>query len=269
MNLRTRIFFRFFGLLHCISFLCAKSRRDFKMPDYYKVVEKNDFLQQKSNAILNHFNISVNVEGFENVPNGPCLIIPNHSTYLDPLIMWSALWNHRDGSKQSKLVNFVARKEIAKKKMVKRIADLGQTYYIDTQNPREALATLKDFGQFIKRNKSCGVIFAEGTRTKDGKLGEFHSGAFKLAQSSYLTIVPATINNAANALDWNRKEKLEVKVTFHKPMKPIQFQSLDSRVLAEQVKSIVASDYIDQTITSNETIKNKYSKRDKVKEVKR
>ncbi len=52
-------------------------------------------------------------------------------------------------------------------------------------------------------------------------------------------------------------------------MKPIQFQSLDSRVLAEQVKSIVASDYIDQTITSNETIKNKYSKRDKVKEVKR
>jgi len=57
------------------------------MPDYYKVVEKNDFLQQKSNAILNHFNISVNVEGFENVPNGPCLIIPNHSTYLDPLIM--------------------------------------------------------------------------------------------------------------------------------------------------------------------------------------
>ncbi|WP_237671015.1 hypothetical protein [Metamycoplasma hominis] len=70
-------------------------------------------------------------------------------------------------------------------------------------------------------------------------------------------------------MDWNRKEKLEVKVTFHKPMKPIQFQSLDSRVLAEQVKSIVASDYIDQTITSNETIKNKYSKRDKVKEVKR
>jgi len=52
-------------------------------------------------------------------------------------------------------------------------------------------------------------------------------------------------------------------------MKPIQFQSLDSRVLAEQVKSIVASDYIDQTITSNETIKNKYSKRDNVKEVKR
>lgn len=64
-------------------------------------------------------------------------------------------------------------------------------------------------------------------------------------------------------MDKNRKDILEVEVTFHTPIKPVMFQTLDPKHIAENVKSIIASNYIDQTITSKETIKNTYTKRNK------
>ncbi|WP_369085918.1 lysophospholipid acyltransferase family protein [Metamycoplasma spumans] len=263
MKLKTRAFWRLIPLLTNINILKSKASRHKRMPEYYKVSERNFYLQKHVSNILKHLNIELKVEGFENVPNGPCLIIPNHSTYLDALIMLSALYNHGDGHKTSKVVNFVARVEAQRKKSVKKIAEFADTHFIDPSKPREALTILSEFGKFVKKNKSSGVIFAEGTRTKDGKIGQFNSGAFKLAQSSFLPIIPTTINNAANALDWNRKEKIVVTVTFHKLIKSQTFQTIPTKTLAEQVKNIVASNYVDQIITSKETIKNTYTKKSK------
>ncbi|QJG66516.1 1-acyl-sn-glycerol-3-phosphate acyltransferase [Mycoplasma phocoeninasale] len=263
MKLKTRVFWRALPIWINISKLSGKASRNRKMPEYYRTEEKNFFLQKYLSRILDHLNVKVKVNGFDNVPSGPCLLIPNHSTYLDPLIIFSALWNHGDGKKQSKLANFIAKKETKGKRRIKKIAEMANTHFIDTKKPREALEVLSDFGKFVKKNKSCGVIFAEGTRTRDGKLGQFSSGAFRLAQSTFLPIVPVTINNAANALDWNRSKELEVEVTFHHLLKPIQFQTLEPKALAESVQKIIASNYIDQTITSKETIKNTYSKRNK------
>ena len=48
---------------------------------------------------------------------------------------------------------------------------------------------------------------------------------------------------------------------FHQQIKPIVFQTLDSKDLAEHVKNIIASEYKDQKITSDETIKNKFTKK--------
>ncbi|WP_373438130.1 lysophospholipid acyltransferase family protein [Metamycoplasma equirhinis] len=261
MKLATRRNLRILPLLFNILFLKSKANRQKKMPDYYKVAERNYFLQKSLSNILRHLNIKLDVEGFENVPNGPCLLIPNHSTYADALIMWSALWNHGDGKKQSKIVNFIAREEVKAKKTIRQIAELGDTYFIDTNKPIAAMQTLLEFGKFIKKNKSCGVIFAEGTRTKDGKLGTFNTGAVRLAQSTYLPIIPVTINNAVNALDWKREGELIVKVTFHNMLKPIQFQTVDPKSLTENIKEIIASNYIDQVVTSKETVKNSYTSR--------
>ncbi|TPI01928.1 lysophospholipid acyltransferase family protein [Mycoplasma struthionis] len=262
MTLKTRVFFRMLPILSNIWSLEIKSRRFKKMPDYYKVEERNHFLQKHSAKILKHLNIELDIKGVENVPNSPCLIIPNHSTYLDPFFLWSALWNHGDGNKRSRIVNFLARKETKNKRSVKLISYLGDTYFIDTQKPREALETLTAFGQFVKRNKSCGVIYPEGTRTRDGKLGNFNTGAFRVAQSTFLPIVPVTINNAANSLDWKRKGKLVVEIIFHNQLKPVQFHTLDPKALTERVKEIIQKDYKEQVITSKETLKNNYTKRE-------
>lgn len=261
MKLKTRLFLRGIGLLHNYVSLRSKASRAKRMPEYYSLAEKCKIFRTNASSILKHFGIKINVKGFDNIPDGPCLLIPNHSTYLDPLIIASSLSNQGDGKKLSKKFAFIARSEVARKKSVKAIADLINTYYLDFSKPREILNTLLDFGAYVKNNKVSGIIFAEGTRTKDGKLGEFNSGAFKLAQASYLPIVPVTINNACNAMDKNRDAKLNIDVVFHQQIKPIVFQTLDSKDLAEHVKNIIASEYKDQKITSDETIKNKFTKK--------
>ncbi|VEU81836.1 lysophospholipid acyltransferase family protein [Mycoplasmopsis arginini] len=261
MKLKVRKFFRFIPLIHNILKLKSKARRNRNMPEYYKASEKHFFVQKFGSNILKHLNIKVEVEGFENIPSGPCFLTPNHSTYLDPLIIVSALWNHGDGERRSREANFVAREEVKQKKTIYKISQLIDTYYIDTKKPREALAILKDFGQHVKKNQTCGVIFPEGTRTRDGKINNFNSGVFLTAQSTYIPLVPVTINNAANALDGNRNGELIVKVKFHPTIKPQQFQTLDKKDFANWVQQIVSKDYIEQVITSNETVKNEYTKR--------
>ncbi|WP_412031818.1 lysophospholipid acyltransferase family protein [Metamycoplasma buccale] len=261
MKLRTRIFWNLFPILINFWTLQIKARRNNKMPDYYSKYEKNRIVQKKFENILKYLGIELEVKGFENVPNNPCILIPNHSTYLDPLIMMVALSNLGDGEKQSKLVNFVARSEVKDKKSIALVASFFDTHYLDFEKPRELIKTLFNFGNFVKTNKSCGVIFAEGTRTKDGMLGEFKTGAFRLAQSCYLPIIPVTINNAANALDKNRNGKLKIEVIFHNQIKPINFQTLSSEDLATQVKNVISSHYHNQIITSNETKTNKFTKR--------
>ena len=50
------------------------------------------------------------------------------------------------------------------------------------------------------RNGSSIVIFAEGSRTKTGRLGAFKRGAFKIAEDLRLLIVPVSIDGAFDVL---------------------------------------------------------------------
>ncbi|RMA77475.1 1-acyl-sn-glycerol-3-phosphate acyltransferase [Metamycoplasma subdolum] len=262
MKLKTRLFWHSGALLSAYCGLKAKARRAKRMPDFYSRIEKTNYFQKQAKKALNAYGIKLNVKGFENVPDSACLIIPNHSTYLDPIIMAYALSNRGDGEKTSKNFNFLAKNEVAKKKGIKLIAEYIETVFIDTANPREAVKTLIEFGKIVKENKTCGIVFAEGTRTRDGKIGTFQLGAFKIAQANFLPVVPVTINNAVNAMDKNRDAMLEVEVIFHPMLKPAQFQTVETKVYADYVQKIVEKDYKEQVITSPETQKNTYSKRD-------
>ncbi|KAB8027781.1 lysophospholipid acyltransferase family protein [Fluviispira multicolorata] len=44
------------------------------------------------------------------------------------------------------------------------------------------------------------VFFPEGTRSEDGRLKEFKSGAFRLAKAMHVPVVPITLNGCANLL---------------------------------------------------------------------
>jgi 1-acyl-sn-glycerol-3-phosphate acyltransferase len=65
-------------------------------------------------------------------------------------------------------------------------------------------------------NKSVIVCFPEGTRSLDGKLGRFYSGAFKLAVELDRPIVPLVIKGASGVMPKGslifRPEKLELKM---------------------------------------------------------
>ena len=96
----------------------------------------------------------------------------------------------------------------------------------------------------IRENVSV-ILFPEGTRSKDGKVGEFKRGAFFLAIHSGKPIVPVSIIGSskimpAGTLNLNSGK---VKVIIHKPITiPEELSKIEERKLLEQVRNTIISD---------------------------
>jgi 1-acyl-sn-glycerol-3-phosphate acyltransferase len=70
---------------------------------------------------------------------------------------------------------------------------------IDRSNRKAALESLDTASARIKAGASV-VIFPEGTRSRDGQIGNFKSGGFLLALKAGQPVVPVVITNAFNIL---------------------------------------------------------------------
>jgi 1-acyl-sn-glycerol-3-phosphate acyltransferase len=64
--------------------------------------------------------------------------------------------------------------------------------FIDRSDRRKAVTSLKAAALKIKQGKNV-IMFPEGTRSKNGKLAAFKSGAFHLALDAGVNIIPIHI----------------------------------------------------------------------------
>lgn len=240
MNYHLKMFLTWWIWLWRIYRISVYARKYRRTPDYYTPQQRYDWLLKKVKKYLKLYNIKVTVEGYDNLPKAPCLLIPNHKSNADALILMEAL-SKKTASKEemNKIATFLAKKELSKKAVVKSALNLIDSIYIDRNNFRDAFESLTKFGTFVKENRTYGVIFPEGTRVEEDGLGQFKSGAFKVAISHYLPIVPVVISDTRKALNKNRWKKQEFKVKFLNPIKPSTFMSMDPGALADRVKSLM------------------------------
>ncbi|ADE19821.1 lysophospholipid acyltransferase family protein [Mycoplasma crocodyli] len=223
----------------------STARKYRKTPDLIEPVTRSKMIMNYSKKFLKLNNVQLLVEGYENLPDkGGVLLTPNHKSNIDPAAIIAALEYHgEDTSIPFKIPTFIAKKELLKKRIMRNILSVIDTYAIDRENFRESMETLYEFGQFVKTNRTFGIVFPEGTRVDEtDELGEFKGGAFKLAQKEFMPIIPVTIKNSRTALDKGRKGKLLVTVIFHKPIKPLTFITQDTKSIATRVKTIVESE---------------------------
>lgn len=101
------------------------------------------------------------------------LIISNHQSLLDIVALMRWL---RGGD-----LRFVAKQELAK--YVPLVSVMlksdGHCLVKRSGSPSSAMKVLDTFAEKIKNSKLIPVIFPEGTRSKDGNLGTFHSAGFR------------------------------------------------------------------------------------------
>jgi 1-acyl-sn-glycerol-3-phosphate acyltransferase len=86
------------------------------------------------------------------------------------------------------------------------------------------------------------IIFPEGTRSIDGKVGRFKGGIFLVAIETRLPIVPVTIEGSRRVMKKGRLMVCpgEVRLTLHDPIPTDGLTREDARALAERVRAVVA-----------------------------
>ncbi len=101
------------------------------------------------------------------------ILVANHQSIVDIPVL-SYLF-------RTKKLRFVAKKELGAGVPLVSQALRMQGHGLVTRHgdPRQALRSLDRFARHCRESGACPVLFPEGTRSKDGKLGGFHTGALK------------------------------------------------------------------------------------------
>ena len=171
--------------------------------------------------------IELEIVGVENIPKEACLFIGNHTSILDIPIIFCAV---------DRLVGFVSKKEVLKAPVLGTWLERAHCIPLDRDNPREAIKTINTGVELIKKGYSI-AIFPEGTRSKDGKVGEFKKGSLKLATKSKAPIVPVAIDRAYRCFEKDKKFKpAKIKIEFGKPIRTDNLTKEEEKVLNDTVR---------------------------------
>jgi 1-acyl-sn-glycerol-3-phosphate acyltransferase len=160
---------------------------------------------------------AVKVSGQENLsPGQPYVFVCNHSSALDIPVLFKILPSN---------FRWIAKKELFAIPLFGWALRAAGYVPMDRSNRRASMQSLADASARIKAGASV-VIFPEGTRSRDGKLGEFKSGGFLLALSARQPVVPTLIRGANRILPpgliFLRPGRIEVRIG-----RPIALDNLD------------------------------------------
>jgi long-chain acyl-CoA synthetase len=171
------------------------------------------------------------ITGVENIPKRSCIFAPSHQSMLDGFLVESSLpW---------KIVTntfFLAYKNVFGTKLLKPVADNGQTILIDANE------NLKHTMQYVAlplQEKKNLVIFPEGARTRDRKLLEFRPFFAMLAKIYNVPVVPVMIDGSFEALGSGKIFPLPRKIKVHY-LQPIYPKGLRVEEIVENTKEAVA-----------------------------
>ena len=158
--------------------------------------------------------------------SGGVVYISNHQSFLDPILMSYAL---------RRPMNYMARDSLFRFPGFKHLIAAVNAFPVrrnsaDTGALKEALRRLKAGGQV--------VVFAEGTRTTDGRIGPLLPGVVLLAQRAAEWTVPVVIDGALEC--WPRWQVLpspgSIVVQYGKPIHRSQIQTMEPQQFAHDVR---------------------------------
>jgi len=174
----------------------------------------------------------VEIRGIENLPaKGPFIIAPNHQSYLDgPLVA--------SGLPTQVLYNsyFFAKEDHVKSNLRKAFARNNNIILMERSNLRNSILKL---AQVLRGGKNL-VIFPEGIRTNNGKIGSFKKTFAILSVELNIPIVPVRITGAYEALSRNSKfvKPHKIVMEYLPAVQPDPNISYD--YLTEQIKKEVS-----------------------------
>lgn len=175
-------------------------------------------------------------KGEKNIPGSPCIIVANHQSFFDGLFLASLL-----RFRQMRQTYFYAKEKHIRHPFLKFLANRNNVIIMDlNHNLKESIQKMAE----VLRKKKNLIIFPEGTRTKDGTLGEFKKTFAILSRELNVPVVPVTIRGAFEALPKGSifpKPFKKIRVEFHPPVYPENhsYESL-SDLVKNKIEKVVS-----------------------------
>jgi len=180
------------------------------------------------------FGIRVHVDGLENIPRtGACVFIANHVSNLDPLAFIPTIPSR---------VAIMIKQELMKIPILATGMRAAQFVPVNRSDREAAAASVALAVKELKEGTSF-VIFAEGTRSPDGRLRPFKRGGFTMAIEAGVPVVPVSIAGTQRLQprgEW--KVRSADVVIRYGPAVDASSYTMDRREdLLERVHSLVAA----------------------------
>lgn len=206
----------------------------------YDAATRYAFLHKLAPIAIRKGRIKIECSGLENLPkeNG-YIMFPNHQGMFDALAF---LQTH-----ERPFVT-VMKKEVKDIFLLKQVICLLQAEIMDREDIRQSMKVIMNMTKRVK-DKENFVIFAEGTRSKNGnELLEFKGGSFKSAMNAKCPIVPVALVDSYQAFDTHSLKKLTVQIHYLPPLyyedykekKSTEIASIVSQMISDKIASILA-----------------------------
>ena len=152
-------------------------------------------------------------------PDKPCLITPNHRSYLDPMALAAALDNqtllHLRWAGWAKIM--------LDNPFMRFIARCARVLPVE---PRGGAASSLAFGALALKQGEPLIWFPEGRRSRTGKLQRFQPGVGMLAEHFDVPIIPVYIEGTYEALPPGERNirRHPVSIRFGKPLEAAKLE---------------------------------------------
>jgi 1-acyl-sn-glycerol-3-phosphate acyltransferase len=199
------------------------------------------FAYHWSKTVLEVCGIKVKTIGLEEIDlSKPHIFVSNHASLFDITAVVVGV---------NRYIRFLVKREVA------RIPIFGWAtsrahIMVDRQSSTDAARSLERAAQRIALGESV-ILFAEGTRTRDGSLQPFKRGAFSLSIQSGVPIVPLTILGSFAIMKKGSMavRKGEITILVDPPVDVGGYESKGGSIaLMNRVREIIERNYTGKTV---------------------
>ncbi|NNF40788.1 MAG: 1-acyl-sn-glycerol-3-phosphate acyltransferase [Woeseiaceae bacterium] len=186
-----------------------------------------------SKAVFIMPRVRVDITGLHNVPEGHCIVVANHASYVDGVLLKGYL---------PARFSFVIKGELRNIPLVHFVLRRAGAKFVDRS---VHAASSRDARQIVKaaQDGESLAFFPEGTFRAEAGVGRFRPGAFVAAMRAALPVVPIAITGTRTMLPsgriWPRPNRLRIDIL--PPIAPGDPDFQESRALAEAARQRILS----------------------------
>lgn len=186
--------------------------------------------------ILKTTGVRVAVEGLERITAGKTYVfVSNHQSIYDTPVLFASLPYQ---------LRIIAKESLARFPVLGWHLRRGGHLFVDRRHPDHG-GILRRWRALVSDGLSL-LIYAEGSRSPDGRVGRFKGGSFLLAIEAGLPIVPLAVIGTRQVMPKGRlrTEPADVTLVVHDPIQPPAIEAptvRDAKAFADRVHAIVKS----------------------------